>query len=150
MSAGAFCNREVVVAPTTADIANIAQLMRQHHVGDVVIVDDTDPARMIPRGIITDRDIVLELVAGGVALDQVAAGDVMSHELVTAHEEDSLWQTMRRMRAFGIRRMVVINTAGGLEGILTLDDLIELLADELATLAKILSQGGIREKTRRE
>lgn len=150
MSAGAFCNREVVVAPATTDIVTIAQLMRQHHVGDVVIVDDAAPERMVPRGIITDRDIVLELVAGGVTLDRVAVGDVMSHELVTAHEEDSLWQTIQRMRAFGIRRMVVVNSAGGLEGILTLDDLIELLADELSTLAKTLPHSRAREKSRRE
>ncbi|MEW6595783.1 MAG: CBS domain-containing protein [Thermodesulfobacteriota bacterium] len=150
MSASAFCNREVVIAPASADILTVARLMRQHHVGDVVIVDDSDPARVIPRGIITDRDIVLELVASGVALDRVAAGDVMSQELVTAQEGDSLWQTMQRMRAFGIRRMVVVNSAGALEGILTLDDLIELLADELATLAKILPHGRARETSRRE
>ncbi len=150
MSAGAFCNREVVVAPATTDIVAIAQLMRQHHVGDVVIVDDSDAGRVIPLGILTDRDIVLELVAGGVALDRVAAGDVMSHELVTAHEEESVWQTMQRMRSFGIRRMIVVNNAGGLEGILTLDDLMELLADELATLAKILPHSRAKEKSRRE
>lgn len=150
MSVGEFCNREVVVATPETDIMAIAQLMRQHHVGDIVIVDNADPARLVPRGILTDRDIVLELVAGGVALDRVAAGDVMSPELVTAHEQDGLWQTLTRMRSFGIRRMVVVNSAGGLEGILTLDDVIELLADELATLAKILPHGRAREKAHRE
>lgn len=150
MSVGEFCNREVVVATPETDIMAIAKLMRQHHVGDIVIVDNSDPARVIPRGILTDRDIILELVAGGVALDQVTARDVMSHELVTAHEQDSLWQTLTRMRSFGIRRMVVVDSAGGLEGILTVDDVVELLADELSTLAKILPHGRAREKERRE
>lgn len=149
MTIGAFCNREVVVAPATADIATIARLMRQHHVGDVIIVDDAGASTVVPRGILTDRDIVLELVAGGVALDRVVAGDVMSRDLVTAHEGDSLWQTLNRMRSFGIRRLVVVNSAGGLEGILTLDDVIELLADELSILAKILPSSRTREKGRR-
>lgn len=150
MSVGAFCNREVVIAPVTADIATIARLMREHHVGDVVIVDDNDPARVVPRGILTDRDIVLELVAKGVSPEKVSAGEMMSPDLVTAHEEDSLWQTLQRMRSFGVRRMVVVNGAGGLEGILTLDDVIELLADELATLARILPHARELEKVRRD
>ncbi|MEW6501046.1 MAG: CBS domain-containing protein [Thermodesulfobacteriota bacterium] len=149
MSVGEFCNRAVVVANAATDVATIARLMREHHVGDVVVVDDTDPARVVPQGILTDRDIVLELVATGVALERVTAGDVMSADLVTAGEQDSLWQTLNRMRSFGVRRMVVVNGAGGLEGILTLDDVIELLADELAALAKIPLHGREREKSRR-
>lgn len=150
MSVGEFCNREVVVAAPDTDMIGIAMLMRQHHVGDIVIVDNADPHRVVPLGILTDRDLVLEVLACGIELNEVNAGDIMSRELVTAHEKDGMWHTLRRMRSHGIRRLVVVNDQGGLEGILTLDDIIELLADELSTLARIPSCGQEKEKRCRE
>ena len=136
MTVGKFCNREVVVANKDSTIIEVAQLMRQHHVGDAVIVDSSGD-RPKPIGIITDRDIVVELIACEVSLDTVSVGDVMSFELVTAREQDSLWGTLQCMRAKGVRRIPVVNDQGGLEGILTSDDLLELLAEELLLLAKV-------------
>jgi CBS domain-containing protein len=136
MTVGRFCNREVVVARRDSTIVEVARLMRQHHVGDIVIVD-SDGDRAKPLGIITDRDIVVGLIATEVALDAVAVGDVMSFELVTAREQDSLWEALQRMHAKGVRRIPVVSDQGYLEGILTSDDLLELLADELLLLAKV-------------
>lgn len=136
MTVGEFCNREVVIAGKDSTIEKIAGLMRKHHVGDVVIVS-TRGERSIPIGIVTDRDIVIELVAGDVPLDSVSAGDIMSYELFTAKEDDSIWDTLQHMRAKGIRRVPVVNDAGELEGILSVDDLLELFADELNLLAKV-------------
>jgi CBS domain-containing protein len=136
MTVGKFCNREVVVARRDSTIVEVARLMRKHHVGDIVIVD-SDGDRAKPLGIITDRDIVVGLIATEVALDAVAVGDVMSFELVTAREQDSLWETLQRMHTKGMRRIPVVNDQGYLEGILTSDDLLELLADELLLLAKV-------------
>ena len=150
MSVGAFCNREVVVATPDTGIAALARLMRHHHVGDVVIVDNSDPAKVMPLGIVTDRDLVMELLAKAVAPDSVTAGDLLADRLVTAHEQDSLWHTIKRMRASGIRRMVVVDDHTNLIGILTLDDIMELLADELSTLAKIPGQELAREAIHRD
>ena len=123
--------------------------MRKHHVGDVVVVEKQGDLT-VPLGIITDRDIVVELIAGEVDLNSVTTGDVMSPELITAGETEGIWDTLQRMRSKGIRRLPVVNDDGGLEGILTIDDLIELLADELAILAKIAGRGQELEEKRRE
>lgn len=136
MTVGKFCNREVIIADKESSIVEIARLMRRHHVGDVILVTGSGD-RSRPVGILTDRDIVIELIACDVPLDSVCAGDVMSYELVTAREEDSIWDTLKRMRAKGIRRMPVVNDKDELEGILSVDDLLELFAEELNQLARV-------------
>jgi CBS domain-containing protein len=148
MTVGRFCNREVVIADKDMSIAEVAKLMRTHHVGDVVIVSGT-AKRPRPIGILTDRDIVIELIACNVPIDSVAAGDVMSYELVTAREGDSIWDTLQHMRARGIRRIPVVNNADELEGILSIDDLLELFAEELNLLAKVPFREQLVEGTTR-
>ncbi len=148
MSVGVFCNREVIVTDRGSTIVEVAKLMRQHHVGDVVIVDHKD-GKNIPVGIITDRDIVVGLLAGEVDLDSVTVGDVMSYEVVTASEKESICSTLQNMRKKGIKRMPVVNDQGGLEGILSADDLLGVFAEELADLAKIPEGEMLREKSRR-
>lgn len=149
MSIGEFCTREVVIVERGTGIVELAQLMRKHHVGDVIVVDIQGDL-VVPVGIVTDRDIVVELIAGEVDLDSVTTEDVMNQELITAKEKEGIWDTLQSMRSKGIRRMPVINEDGGLEGILTVDDLIELLADELDLLAKIAGRGQELEEKRRE
>lgn len=136
MTVGKFCSREVIVAEKESSVTEIARLMRNHHVGDVVIVEGGEKQAR-PIGILTDRDIVIELIACDVALDSVTAGDIMSYELVTAGENDSIWDTLQHMRARGIRRLPVVNDGGYLVGILAADDLMELFAEELNLLARI-------------
>jgi CBS domain-containing protein len=149
MTVGEFCNREVVIASREETVVAIAKLMRQHHVGDVVIVDrGTEPPT--PIGIVTDRDLVVELVAAEVPLDSVTVGDVMSSELVTAREEEGIWECLQRMRSRGVRRVPVVNREGGLEGILTVDDLLELFSEELLALAKVATREMVLEKKLRE
>lgn len=149
MSIGEFCTREVVVAEKNIGMVALAQLMRKYHVGDVVIVEK-HVDRMLPVGIVTDRDIVVELIAEEVDLESVTAGDVMSTGLITAKQKDGLWDTLQLMRSQGIRRLPVVSEEEFLEGILTVDDLIELLADELVILAKIAGRGQKYEEENRE
>jgi CBS domain-containing protein len=120
-----------------SSVAEIARLMRNHHVGDVVIVFSRG-GRARPVGILPDREIVIELIACDVPLDPVtAAGDIMSYELVTAGENDSILDTLQHMRAKGIQCIPVVGSAGDLVSILAADDLLELFAEELKLLAKI-------------
>lgn len=149
MSIGEFCTREVVVAEKNIGVVALAQLMRKYHVGDVVIVEK-HVDRMLPLGIVTDRDIVVELIAEEVDLESVTAGDMMSTDLITAKQKDGLWDTLQLMRSQGIRRLPVVSDQDFLEGILTVDDLIELLADELVILAKIAGRGQKYEEENRE
>ena len=149
MTIGPFCTREVIIAERDTGIVELAQLMRKHHVGDVIVVE-RQGEKVVPVGIITDRDIVVELIAEQVDLDSVSCGDVMSPELITARENEGIWDTLHRMRTKGIRRLPVVNDDDGLEGILTVDDLVELLADELTMLAKIAGRGQKLEGERRD
>jgi CBS domain-containing protein len=148
MTVGKFCNREVIIAEKSCTATEVAKLMRQHHVGDVVIVE-SHGGKVTPIGILTDRDIVIELIACDVAPDSVSARDVMSYELVTAREEDSIWDTLQKMRARGVSRVPVVNAAGELQGILSAADLMELFADELNLLAKVPFREQLIEGTTR-
>lgn len=145
MSVGEFCNREVVITGRDSSIVEAARLMRQYHVGDLVVVE-TEAGQTKPVGILTDRDIVVELIAAGVPLDTVTVGDVMSGDLLTAREEDSIWDTLQRMRTRGVRRLVVVGASGALEGILTVDDLLELFSEELFALANVPRREQEQEK----
>src|SRR5690554_4001106 len=122
MKTGDLCTRDTVVLGRDGTIVEAAKLMREYHVGDVVLVEERD-GENVPVGIVTDRDLVLEVLAQELAPDAVAVGDIVTAELVTARESDTLWDTMLQMRARGVRRIPVVNARGGLAGIVALDDL---------------------------
>ncbi len=148
MSVGKFCSREVIVAAPEASILELAQLMREHHVGDVVVVEQAS-GQSVPLGLVTDRDLVVEIFAQEVDQDTVVAGDIMCTELLTVGEEESLWDALQKMRNKGVHRLVVVNESNGLEGILAVDDILELLADELAMLARVAGRCKEKETDRR-
>jgi CBS domain-containing protein len=148
MSIGEICNRDTVFTTRDSSIASAAQLMREEHVGDLVVVEEKS-GRRVPVGILTDRDLVVEILAKEIAMDSVTVGDVMSGELVTARESDELYDTMQRMRAKGVRRVPVVDAGGGLVGIVSVDDFLDLLADELTALARLVSREQARERLKR-
>jgi len=148
MNIGEICNRETVFTTKDSSINQAAQLMREHHVGDLVVVEE-NAGRRTPIGILTDRDLVIEILAKDVDMNAVTVGDVMSSELMTARESDGLYETLQRMRAKGVRRVPVVDASGALAGIVAADDLLDLLADELTTLARLLSREQARERQKR-
>lgn len=148
MSIGEICNRETVFTTKDGSISQAAKLMREQHVGDLVVVEE-QAGRRIPVGILTDRDLVIEILAKDVDMNAVAVGDVMSSELLTANENDGLYETLQRMRAKGVRRVPVVDVGGALVGIVSADDLLDLLADELTALARLLSREQARERQKR-
>lgn len=137
MSVGELCNREVIVVNRDEPIREAVRLMRAHHVGDVIVVETKDGHRR-PVGVLTDRDVVIELLAADIDIDTVAVGDAMSFELVTAREDDELVDTVARMREYGVRRMPVVDDRGALVGILAVDDIIEIVAEEVSSLAGLI------------
>jgi len=148
MAIGEFCNREVVFATREMSLPEAAQLMREYHVGDLVVVDEVDGKR-VPVGIVTDRDMVIEVIAKSLDLDGFSVGDIMSPQLVSVQEKEGVFETIRLMRAKGIRRIPVVNQEGGLVGIVSADDILDLLAEEMAELAKVAPREQEREaKTR--
>jgi CBS domain-containing protein len=148
MSAGEYCNRDVVVVAKADTVQEAINLMRQYHVGSVVVVEETgDKPR--PVGILTDRDILIEILAEDVELDAVTIGDVMSYELVTVKDDSPLLDAVSIMKDKGVRRLPVVNDTGGLEGILSVDVVIELLAEELSNIAKLISNEQRQEQVKR-
>ena len=149
MTVGQICNRVVVFAFRNTPLPDAAKLMRENHIGSLVIVDESDRGR-IPVGMLTDRDIAIAVVAQGLDPRTLTAGEVMSGELVTANEQDDMLDTLQRMRRRGVRRMPVLTAAGALAGIVTLDDLLELVAEQLGDVVKAIATEQSREaRTRR-
>jgi len=149
MQVGDVCNREVIVTERNASIRDAARLMRDFHVGDLVVVESRD-GRHHPVGILTDRDIVVGVLATDVDPARVAVQDVMGGELITATEDESLLDAVKRMRAAGVRRAPVVDQANNLIGIITVDDLLELLAETLSDLTRLVSREVSREQRRRK
>lgn len=149
MSVGIICNREVVIVEGSATIPEAAKLMREYHVGNVVVIEERDGLNY-PVGILTDRDIIIELIAKEIDINSVTVGDIMSSEIKLARENDDVTDTIKQMRYGGIRRMPVIDERGALIGIVALDDLIDLLAEQLKGLADLIGKEHIREEHARD
>jgi CBS domain-containing protein len=143
-----LCNREVFIARQNDTVVEAAKLMRDFHVGDIVIIDERNGLRY-PVGIVTDRDIVIELIAKEADVNSVTLGDVMYRDIVLGKENDDVNDTIKLMRQKGIRRLPVVDDNGALVGIVTLDDLIDLLAEQLQDLAGLIgNQQKLEQKDR--
>ncbi|HSD99667.1 MAG TPA: CBS domain-containing protein [Burkholderiales bacterium] len=149
MTIGEICTRETVIATREMTVAAAAQLMRQHHVGTLVVVDPVNGGKRVPVGIITDRDAVVEVMATGLDPNAITVGDIMEQELVTARANEGVLETMQIMRYKGVRRLPIVGKAGELIGIVSIDDLLEVLAEEFSELAKIFAREQARETTTR-
>ena len=145
MTAGELCNRTVYIIRPTETVLAAARLMKDHHVGCLVVVEERGEDR-IPIAMVTDRDIVLKGVAD--AADQIGTlrvADVMSERLVTAREDERMYDVRKKMRARGIRRIPVVDRDDRLQGIIAFDDMVDWLAQELADLARLVSREQERE-----
>ncbi len=147
MRVGEICNRDVVTVDGDAPLREAAGIMREQHVGSVVVVS-RDGNVIRPIGVVTDRDLVVAAFAADVDLDAVSIKDVMSADLIVATTEDDLWYTVQHMSDKGVRRLPVTDSSGALQGILALDDLIELVAESMNNLAGLIRHGQQREKRR--
>ena len=149
MNAGEICNREVVIAYREMNLTEAAKLMREHHVGSLVVVVERAKER-VPVGILTDRDIVVAVVAKEMDPAKLTVGDVMSHGVFAVREQDGLAEVLRAMREHGVRRVPVVTHSGALAGILTIDDLLELVADELSDFVRTIGRERLRETRARQ
>lgn len=140
MTVGDICNRNVVVAPKGEMIVDAAKRMRTSHVGDLVVVEIRD-GRHVPVGIVTDRDIVIAAVAGDPEhINYLTVGEVMTPDLVTAFEHDSIEAALKKMQEHGIRRLPIVDGAGTLVGILTLDDVLRYLTAQQSELVALVAR----------
>jgi CBS domain-containing protein len=148
MRIGEICTAQPVTCKRDETVQAAALLMRKHHVGDLIVVDQPD-GEHIPVGIVTDRDIVVSVVALGLDPASLLVGDMMSDDLLCTSEADDVYETIERMRVRGIRRVPVVNQAGGLIGVVSVDDLLEFLAEEMSELSRIGPHQQAHEKRAR-
>ena len=148
MNAGALCNRNVVTANRETSISEAARLMRDRHVGSLIIIEKRDH-RIEPVGILTDRDIVVEVLAEDVDPNTVTVGDIMTSAVLKVNENDSILETAQRMRARGVRRVPVISSQCELVGVLAQDDILGLLSEELSLLVKVTAREVEQETKKR-
>jgi CBS domain-containing protein len=147
MKIGEVCNRTVIIATRDTSLGEASRLMRQHHVGSLVVVDELD-GRM-PVGIVTDRDIVVEVVAADLDHRTMKVGEIMGNSLITASEDDDSLDTLKVMRQRGVRRIPVVAASGTLVGIVTLDDLLGIVGEELGDIVRSIDNEQSREGSRR-
>jgi CBS domain-containing protein len=138
------CKRNVVVVDTASDVRAAAALMRQHHVGFLVVLDENNERR-VPVGVITDRDIVVQIDANDVDPKSVKIGEVMTRNPIIATETKELTELVQAMRIAGVRRAPVVDATGVLTGVIAVDDAINLIAGLLCDVA-----GAIRNEQRIE
>jgi CBS domain-containing protein len=144
MTVGKLCARDVATASRDTSVAEAAKQMRHRHVGDLVVVE-----RGMPVGIVTDRDIVIGVVAMELDTSVFTLGDMVLKDPVTCREELDVSDCLHQMRTHAIRRMPVVDRSGMLVGIITVDDLLRMLAGELTDVAKLIDREQVMEmKTR--
>ena len=142
-----FATAVVAVVEPETPALTVAKLMRQHHVGALVVVDAQEKAR--PVGIVTDRDLVLELMAEGLDPAVFTAGDIMTVDLVVATPDMDAMDAVQLMKKHRLRRLVMVDKKGHLTGIVTMEDVLGLLTRELANMAMGLTGARDREVTER-
>jgi CBS domain-containing protein len=144
MNAGSVCKRGVVTVAPTDDLVTAAHVMREKHVGYLIVSESTIRNRRV-IGVLTDRDIVVAVLAQEVDAHALKVGDVMTRNPLIIDEGQSIEAVLRHMREAGVRRVPVVDRSGALTGVLSIDDVLEQIADQLINIA-----GSIRNEQRME
>ena len=133
---GNVCTRNVVTVTPATTVAEAAALMRKNHIGTVVIVEERGGAR-VPTGILTDRDIVMEVVAVGLDGKTINVAEIVQRPLATVKSDATCSEVVREMSIQGVRRMPVVNRDGTLAGIVSLDDVLLDLVSPLVAIGDL-------------
>lgn len=132
------CKQVVVFAYRSMALNEAARLMRDHHVGSLVVVEERDAGKS-PIGMLTDRDIAIGVVARDLDPRTLAVSEVMTTDVVSVRDDDSVLDVLALMRRRGVRRVPVVTRAGLLVGIVTLDDLLHIVVAQLDDLVAAIS-----------
>jgi CBS domain-containing protein len=144
LTAADLCTRTAVTGSRTMGVSEAARLMREQHVGCLIVVDETTDG-LVPVGVLTDRDIVTAIVAEDLDPRTLRVEDVMSSEPAVAQADDSVLDALAAMRSRGVRRLPVVDARGALLGVLALGDVLEGVVEQLDALRQALASGRSRE-----
>jgi CBS domain-containing protein len=145
LNAGDICTRVVVVAERSTTMLEAAQRMREQHVGCLIVVEPRESRRVVV-GLLTDRDIVTGVVAKGLDPQRLRAEDVMTGEPTTVRAAASFAEVLSAMQRKGVRRLPVVEADGSLIGLVTLDDMLEVLAEQMHGVAQVIEAGQRHER----
>ena len=148
MTVGEICNREIIVIQRDESVQEAAKLMRQFHVGAVIVIDKPNGCT-VPIGIITDRDLVVEVMATELDETVITVGDIMTPDIVAVKENTATNEAIELMRRKTVRRLPVVDESGELIGILTLDDALQILSEQMLDLAKLVRYEQKKEQRHR-
>lgn len=143
-----LCKQPAVSVDCAATLRDAAQLMRRHHVGALVVTRH-GAAGLEPIGIVTDRDLAVEAIARELDVRSISVGSLVGDGIVGVPADAGLDEAVLRMRASGVRRLIVHAADGELAGIVSFDDLIDAYATALGQLGDVLRRGFAREARRR-
>lgn len=147
MNAGDICTRTVAIAFREMTVDEAARVMREQHVGCLVVVEEIERNERVVVGMLTDRDIAMGVVAAELDGRNMRVSDLMSKDPVTAREEDSLLDLLSAMRRKRVRRIPVVSPEGTLIGIVAMDDVLEVLAQQMQAVATAIIAAGRHEGT---
>ena len=147
-TAGSACIRNVAVTFRSVALDEAARAMRNAHVGSLVVVDETPQGRVVV-GMLTDRDIVTAVVAKEEDASTLRVGDVMSDDVASVREDDTLASVLATMQRRRVRRVPVTDAQQCLVGVIAADDMLRLLADQLQRLAQAIGEQVKVEQIRR-
>jgi len=139
-----MCTHSIVTADRSRTLQECAALMGESHVGSVLVTEET-PGGPQAVGIVTDRDLVVEAMARGVAPGQASIGQITARRLVTVPSSASIDEAIQLMKSEGVRRLLVATPDRRLVGIISMDDLLDALAGEMAGIAQAIRSGFARE-----
>ena len=146
MKTSELCRRAAVTANADATLAQVSKLMRREHVGSVVVVEEGSDK---PIGIVTDRDIVLEVVAAGLDPLTITACEVMTPSPVVTQADDDVWWALKVMRDRGVRRLPIVDAQQRVTGIIALDDVMQHVGSTMSDIAQLLGSERLAESTQR-
>lgn len=147
MNVADYCQREIVTIPADAPLQEAAAVMRKNHVGALVVIDSVEPARVV--GVVTDRDLAIEVIARDLDVASMSIGQLASPSLVAVPGGASIYEAVAAMEDEGVRRLLVTDSDSRVFGFLSADDLVEAIAAELSGLARALRRGIARESEER-
>lgn len=134
-----ICNPDVVVCDPNTTVLSAAVIMRQRHVGALVVVDEPEGSQ-VPLGIITDRDIVVEVLGNGLDPAKTKVDSLLRKPVIIAHDTEDVAEVLERMRVHGVRRIPVVSNHQRLAGIIALDDVLKLIAANTNALVEIIDR----------
>ena len=149
MNVGGICNRSPVTIRKAEGLDRAAELMRDQHVGYLVVVQPHVSGGLEVIGVLTDRDIVVSVVARQADPRALTVGDVMTCQPVVVDASSSAGSALNQMRRIGTRRVPVVSATKALVGVLSLDDILKDLSLEMADVSGTIQKEQTMERALR-